>query len=187
MFTRIRVTAAALAIAGALLAAVAPAAATQAAPATGRQVIQLSAAEAASVFKIAPGKPATRVNPAAVEYCFTHAPFDTVFYIPTNTDLFRQTTVTKPCYDRPRLVLTRLTADPTIETLQLNSNVSFGPGFAVDATDNFGNFPARTYVAISTQPFTYCPPDGTPCLGANFNVVAYVYGNGLVDADYYFT
>ena len=177
MFTRIRVAVALAAAAFGLLASAAPTHAAEPAKPAQRPAVHLSAKQAAAMFKVVPVSASTRQAAAAEIGCGQLAPLYTIFYIPTNTNLFQQATVINPCIDGR--VVTRLEKPTTVRVDILAGGLIFGPARVQEFPPFTG--PISSYIVNGSQPFTYCVPDLSGCVSATFNVQVLFSGNSFSD------
>jgi hypothetical protein len=151
-----------------LLALAAPA---QAAPVTRK----LTAAEAASQFKVVPLKGVKRQSgpTARATICEPYTPSWAVIYLPTNTQLFTQSTDLYACTSSG--LVNRLFADAEVTVAQPVNQVNF---VRLSVVDSSNEVPGEAYGAAGFNTFTYCPPGQQFCVGATHVVEALIFGTG---------
>jgi hypothetical protein len=159
-----------------LLALAAPA---QAAPITRK----LTAAEAASQFKVVPLKDVKRKpgSTARATICEPYTPSWVVVYLPTNTQLFTQSTDLYACTASG--LVNRLFADPEVTVAQPVSQVDL---VKLSVSDSSNSVPGEAYGAAGFNTFTYCPPGQQFCVGATHVVEALIFGTGEKFTSAYF-
>lgn len=168
MFQKLKILVVLAAAACGLLALGAPA---QAAPA----VRNLTAAEAAAQFKVVPLKGVKRPSgpTAQATICEAYTPGWAVIYLPTNTQLFTQSTDVYACTSAGLVI--RLYSDTEVTIAQPVNRVNIA---RTSVVDNSKQLRAEAYGAVGFNTFTYCPPGQQFCVGATHVVEVLIFGTG---------
>jgi hypothetical protein len=188
MFTKVRAVALAVAALG-LLALAAPAQAqaraAEPAPIPERGVVQLSAGQAAKMFRVVPVKATDRKLQAvaAADACDYYEPIYDLIYIPTNQNLWAQATRTKPCSNATKVTRILERAAVVVESQPI-VGLTLG---ASSVREEPNTFPNVYYIARGAQPFTYCPPDGSACIRGTFNIDVFANPNRIIYDSAYFS
>jgi hypothetical protein len=188
MFTKVRAVALAVVALG-LLALAAPAQAqaraAEPAPIPERGVVQLSAGQAAKMFRVVPVKATDRKLQAvaAADACDYYEPIYDLIYIPTNQNLWAQATRTKPCSNATKVTRILERAAVVVESQPI-VGLTLG---ASSVREEPNTFPNVYYIARGAQPFTYCPPDGSACIRGTFNIDVFANPNRIIYDSAYFS
>ncbi|MET8148016.1 hypothetical protein ACIBSW_13875 [Actinoplanes sp. NPDC049668] len=181
MFTKIRTVAPAVA-ALVMLALAAPAQAqaraAEPAPIPERGVVQLSAGQAAKMFRVVPVKATDRKLPAvaAADVCDYYEPIWDITYVPTGQHLWAQATRTKPCSNATKVTRILERATVVVEDEPV-AGLTFGVPSVIEDPKSFPN---TYYTARGAQPFRYCPQDGSACVSGTFNIDVYANPNRFI-------